>query len=394
MSATMMMVVGTTSQSTIVAPFNMVAPVVGGSTVIGSGSVLSTTNGTWAGTGSITFTYQWIRVGYLVGDILGATSSTYTVAVRDASHTIQCRVTATSIYGSGIAYSNETAAVTATSVPLEYLVVGGGGGATALYAGAGGGGGGYVTATTSLALATQYVVTIGAGRATNQNNMVDSTSPSGFSTTFAGTTALGGGGGGFSGNSPGANGGCGGGGGRRASLNDGQQFGGTGSQGGNGGYGAPAYGNAGGGGGGGAGGNGQVGTQAAASTNRVGATGGLGAQWIDGNYYSPGGSVAGYLYTNSTWDGAHKIGSYGRGAGIHEWRGTGNGQVHGVVAFTVPYGYPAPSYTGTFSANSPTLAGASPLNAAGQPDITLVNGNSYGGLQWFYWCTSSGTLTF
>ena len=89
-------------------PSNTVAPVISGSSDIGS--VLSTTDGTWSGTIPITYTYQWKRNGV---SILGATASTYTLVVADYNLPITCEVTATNIAGSASATSN---AITCTGV--------------------------------------------------------------------------------------------------------------------------------------------------------------------------------------------------------------------------------------------------------------------------------------
>ena len=86
-------------------PVNTVAPVISGSTTLGS--VLSTTNGTWTGTSPITFSYQWKRGGVSIG---GATSSTYTLVAADSSANITCEVTGTNVAGSVAANSNTIAA--------------------------------------------------------------------------------------------------------------------------------------------------------------------------------------------------------------------------------------------------------------------------------------------
>lgn len=91
------------------APVNTVAPVVTGTATFGQ--TLSTTNGTWTGAPSPTFTYQWQRSGT---NISGATASTYTLVQADVGSTIRCVVTATNSGGSAAANSNSTATVAAT----------------------------------------------------------------------------------------------------------------------------------------------------------------------------------------------------------------------------------------------------------------------------------------
>ena len=82
------------------APSNTVAPVASGSATIGS--VLSVTNGTWTGTPTITYTYQWNNGA----DIAGATSSAYTVQSGDNGLSIFCKVTGTNGVGNSTANSN------------------------------------------------------------------------------------------------------------------------------------------------------------------------------------------------------------------------------------------------------------------------------------------------
>ena len=82
-------------------PSNTVAPVISGSSVIGS--VLTTTDGTWAGTLPITYTYQWKRNG---SDIVGEINSTYVLVAADYNQAITCEVTATNAFGAASATSN------------------------------------------------------------------------------------------------------------------------------------------------------------------------------------------------------------------------------------------------------------------------------------------------
>jgi alpha-tubulin suppressor-like RCC1 family protein len=89
-------------------PVNTVAPVVSGTASFGS--TLSTTNGTWTGTATITFTYQWQRAGSNIGS---ATNSTYTLVAADVGNAIRCVVTGTNGVGNSSANSNATSAVVA-----------------------------------------------------------------------------------------------------------------------------------------------------------------------------------------------------------------------------------------------------------------------------------------
>lgn len=90
------------------APVNISAPVISGSGLIGQ--VLTSTTGTWSGSPSPTFTYQWRRGGT---NIAGATSSTYTpVFPADNGASITCLVTATNTSGSASTSSNTIAVET------------------------------------------------------------------------------------------------------------------------------------------------------------------------------------------------------------------------------------------------------------------------------------------
>jgi hypothetical protein len=79
------------------------------------GSLLSVSTGTWTGSGTITYTYQWLRCGYagspcaLVAD---ATSPTYTPTAADAGATIRAVVTAKDSAGTNSASTAPTDAVT------------------------------------------------------------------------------------------------------------------------------------------------------------------------------------------------------------------------------------------------------------------------------------------
>jgi hypothetical protein len=101
--------------ATVAVPTNTLAPVVSGSTAIGS--TLSTTNGTWSDSPS-SYAYQWRRNG---ANIDGATGATYALASADAGASITCRVSATNAGGSGVAVSNSIT-VDAPSAILDTLI--------------------------------------------------------------------------------------------------------------------------------------------------------------------------------------------------------------------------------------------------------------------------------
>lgn len=86
----------------IPAPVNTVAPVASGSASVGS--LLTCTTGTWTGSPTITYAYQWRRDAV---DISGETASTYTVVIADDGTDIDCVVTATNPGGSASEDSND-----------------------------------------------------------------------------------------------------------------------------------------------------------------------------------------------------------------------------------------------------------------------------------------------
>jgi hypothetical protein len=90
-------------------PVNTSAPVISGSTTIGS--VVSCSTGTWTNSPT-SYTYQWKRNGTAIAF---ATSSTYTLVSGDSGQSITCTVTATNTGGSASATSN--AVVPGAAVP-------------------------------------------------------------------------------------------------------------------------------------------------------------------------------------------------------------------------------------------------------------------------------------
>lgn len=98
----------------LAAPVNTAAPAVTGTAEVGS--VLTTTNGTWTGNPTPTYTRVWQRsadgsTGWAA--IAGATATTYTLVEDDDAQYIRCVVTATNSSGSAPADSNVVGPVTA-----------------------------------------------------------------------------------------------------------------------------------------------------------------------------------------------------------------------------------------------------------------------------------------
>jgi hypothetical protein len=93
-------------------PVNSVAPVISGTTTVGQ--TLSCTNGTWSYTPT-GYSYQWKREGVSIG---GATSSTYVLAVADASTSITCAVTASNPQGTSTPATSNALSIGAVGVPV------------------------------------------------------------------------------------------------------------------------------------------------------------------------------------------------------------------------------------------------------------------------------------
>ena len=89
------------------APVNTVAPVISGTTTLGS--TLSSTTGVWNGNPTPTYGYQWRRNAV---NIPSATGSTYVLVSADSGAAITCVVTATNALGSSSATSNTITANT------------------------------------------------------------------------------------------------------------------------------------------------------------------------------------------------------------------------------------------------------------------------------------------
>src|SRR4029079_18608430 len=69
--------------------------------------------GTWTGTPTISYAYQWRRCDADCTDIASATGPTYTLAAADGSQTVSVLVTATNAAGSTLASTTASATVAA-----------------------------------------------------------------------------------------------------------------------------------------------------------------------------------------------------------------------------------------------------------------------------------------
>ncbi|TXH51660.1 MAG: hypothetical protein E6Q97_17900 [Desulfurellales bacterium] len=99
--------VGLTEALPTSAPNNTVAPAITGTPTVGS--TLTTTNGTWTGTPTPTYTRAWYANNVVIAN---ATGLTYVLTASEAGKTIKCVVTATNTAGTADAQSNVTAVVT------------------------------------------------------------------------------------------------------------------------------------------------------------------------------------------------------------------------------------------------------------------------------------------
>jgi hypothetical protein len=94
----------------------------GGGGAVSNGQTLSADPGSWNGTGTLTYTYQWQRCdanGADCHDIPGATGSTYTPGDADVGGTVRVVVTATNDAGSSVPTVSAPIAVKAASAPVN-----------------------------------------------------------------------------------------------------------------------------------------------------------------------------------------------------------------------------------------------------------------------------------
>jgi hypothetical protein len=104
--------------TTVVAPANTTPPAISGTAQVGQ--TLTTSTGSWTGTETPTYAYQWRQCdagGANCVSIAGATSSSYALASGDAGHTLRVTVTATNSAGHGSADSMPSAVVSSAPAP-------------------------------------------------------------------------------------------------------------------------------------------------------------------------------------------------------------------------------------------------------------------------------------
>ncbi len=102
---------------------NSAGPTVGGTAR--DGSTLTANPGTWSGTPTITYQYQWQRcdsAGANCVDIPGATSSTYTLTPADVGSTVRVLVTAVNDAGSSAPIASSPTGVVALLAPSNLTV--------------------------------------------------------------------------------------------------------------------------------------------------------------------------------------------------------------------------------------------------------------------------------
>ena len=95
-------------------PANTAAPALTGTSR--AGQTLTCSQGTWTGSPTPTYAYQWKRAG---ANIAGATASTYLLVAGDVGHTIKCTVAATNSQDSASADSNSVVPSAATPNPPD-----------------------------------------------------------------------------------------------------------------------------------------------------------------------------------------------------------------------------------------------------------------------------------
>ena len=89
-------------------PTLTVSPAITGTAEVGE--LLTCSTGTFTGTATITYAFQWYAAGAAIAN---ATNATYTLTAAELGKVITCRVRATNLAGSAIGFAEETAAVAA-----------------------------------------------------------------------------------------------------------------------------------------------------------------------------------------------------------------------------------------------------------------------------------------
>ncbi len=98
---------GTTTTPAGPGPTSSAAPTITGTPA--QGAKLTSTAGTWVGSGTLSYHYQWYRCdtsGAHCGSIHGATGATYTLVAADVAHTMALTVSATDAKGTTSAYAS------------------------------------------------------------------------------------------------------------------------------------------------------------------------------------------------------------------------------------------------------------------------------------------------
>lgn len=97
---------GTAAAAVAAGPTNTARPTVSGTTR--EGQTLTASTGSWTGSGTINYSYQWQRCdtsGSTCTNIAGATTNKYVLQTADVSKSVAVAVTATDTTGSATAYS-------------------------------------------------------------------------------------------------------------------------------------------------------------------------------------------------------------------------------------------------------------------------------------------------
>lgn len=124
-AVTVLAVASFSNAASTAAPVNSVEPKITGTAQ--DGQTLTGSSGTWTGTGTLSYKYQWRRCNAQGGgcsNISGADSSTYQLKSADVGHTARIRVTAKDSDGSAAADSNQTAVITSKTAPPPTTVNG------------------------------------------------------------------------------------------------------------------------------------------------------------------------------------------------------------------------------------------------------------------------------